>query len=71
MNFREKKYIKDSYLYLNQEYEYFEIDKANPHKFLSWKSAGISNQKLEPPENKNAPTVLFEEIWPYLKIESS
>ena len=65
-----KNYVKGSYLYLNQEYEYFGIDKVNPHKFLSWKSAGISNEKLEPPEDKNAPKVLFEEIWPYLKTES-
>ena len=42
-----KNYVKGSYLYLNQEYEYFGIDKVNPHKFLSWKSAGISNEKLE------------------------
>ena len=37
---------------------------------MSWKSAGISNEKLEPPEDKNAPKALFEEIWPYLKTES-
>ena len=29
-----KNYVKDSYFYLNQEYEYFEIDKVNPHKLL-------------------------------------
>ena len=57
-------------MYLNQEYEYFGIDKVNPHKLLSWKSAGISNEKLEPPEDKNVPKVLFEEIWPYLKTDS-
>ena len=65
-----KNYVKDSYLYLNQEYECFGIDKVKPHKLLSWKSAGISNEKLEPPEDKNAPKVLFQEIWPYLKTES-
>ena len=63
-------YVKDSYFYLNQEYEYFGIDKVNPHKFLSWKSAGISSEKLEPSEDKNAPEILYEEIWPYLKTES-
>ena len=62
-----KNYVKDSYLYLNQEYEYYEV---NTHKLLSWKSAGISNDKLEPPEDKKAPKILFEEIWPYLKTES-
>ena len=44
--------------------------KVNPPKLLSWKSAGISNEKLEPPEDKNAPKVLFEEVWPYLKTDS-
>ena len=29
-----KNYVKDSYLYLNQEYEYFGIDKVNPHKLF-------------------------------------
>ena len=57
-----KNYVKGSYLYLNQEYEYFGTNKVNPHKLLSWKLAGISNEKLEPPEDKNAPKALFEEI---------
>ena len=65
-----KNYVKDSYLYLNQEYEYFGVDKVHPHKLLSWKSAGISNEKLEPPEDKNSPKVPFEKIWPYLKTAS-
>ena len=57
-----KNFVKSSYLYLNREYEYFGIGKVNPHKLLSCKSAGISNEKLEPPEDKNSPKVLFEEI---------
>ena len=65
-----KNYVKGSYLYLNQEYDYFEIHKVNPHKFLSWKSAGVSNEKSEPRKDENSPKVLFEEIWPYLKTES-
>ena len=40
------------------------------HKFLSWKSAGISNEKLGPPKNENSPKVLFEKTKPYLKINS-
>ena len=31
---QEKNFAKSSYLYLNREYEYFEIDKINPHKLL-------------------------------------
>ena len=47
-----KNYVEDSYLHINQKYEYFGIDKVNPHKFFSWKSAGVSNEKLEPPKMK-------------------
>ena len=57
-----KNYVEDCYLYLNQKYEYFEVDKTDAQKLLSWKSARVSNEKLEPPEDKNAPKVLFEEI---------
>ena len=55
-----KNFVENSYLYFNQKYEYFEIDKANPHKRLSWKSAGVSNEKFKPPEDKSSPKVLFE-----------
>ena len=65
-----KNIVENSYLYFRQKYKYFEIDKANPRKPLPWKSTGISNEKIEPPETKNALKVLFEEIWPYLKIDS-
>ena len=68
--FQGKNYAESSYLYFNQKYEYFGIDKANPHKLLSWKSAGTSNEKFEPPEDKNSPKVFLEKIWPHLKIES-
>ena len=66
MNFKEK----ISYLYLNQKNEYFEIDKVNPQKLLPWISAGVSNEKLEPPKDENSPKVLLEEIWSCLKTES-
>ena len=46
----------------------FWIDKVNPHKYLSWKSAGISNEKLEPPKDENSPKVLFGKTKPYLKL---
>ena len=38
-----KNYVEDSYLYLNQKYQYFEVNKINPQKLLSWQSAGVSN----------------------------
>ena len=34
------------------------------------KSAGVSNENFKPPEDKNTPVLLSEEIWPYLKIVS-
>ena len=44
--------------------------KINPHKFLYLESTGVSNEKLEPPEDKNNPRLSFDKMWPYLKIES-
>ena len=69
MNSREK-YIEDeSYLFLDQKYEYFEVDKNNPHKPLSWKPTGVSNEKCKPIKDGNSPKVIFRDVWPYLKIE--
>ena len=63
-------YVESSYLHFNQRYEYFKVDEGNPHQFLLRKPAGVSNEKFEPPEDKNTHVLLFEKIWPYLKIES-
>ena len=65
-----KNFVQSSYLYFNQKYEYFEVDKTNPHKLLSWKSIGVGNENFRPLKNKNAPRLLFEKTLPYLKIES-
>ena len=65
-----KNYIEDSYLYLHQKYKYFETDKTDTQKLLSWQSAGISNEKLTPIKDKNSPSLLFEKAKPYLKISS-
>ena len=63
-------YFKDSYLYLIQKYKYFEVDKTDAQKFLSWQSAGTSNENLKPIKAENSPTLLFEKTKPYLKIGS-
>ena len=63
-----KNYVEDSLLYLNQKYKYFETDKTDPQKLLSWQSAGISNEKLTPIKNTNSPSLLFENTKPYLNI---
>ena len=55
-----KHYIEDSYLYLNQKCKYFEVDKTDTQKPLSWQSAGISNEKLTPIKDTNSPSLLFE-----------
>ena len=59
MNFKE---VESSYLYFNQRYAYFKIDETNPHKCLLWKSAGVSNENFEPPEDKNTPVLLLDKI---------
>ena len=50
-----KNYVEDSYLYLNEKYLYFEVDKIDAQKLLSWQSAGISNEKLTPIKDTNSP----------------
>ena len=65
-----KNYVEDSYLYLNQKYQYFEVDEIDAQKLLSWQSAGISNEKLTPIKDTNSPSLLFEKTKPYLKISS-
>ena len=65
-----KNYIEDSYLYLNQKYKYFEADKTDSKKLLSWQSAVMSNEKLTPIKDTNSPSLLFEKTNPYLKISS-
>ena len=65
-----KNYVEDSYFYLNQKYEYFNTDKTDTQKLLSWQSAGISNEKLTPIKDTNSPSLLFEKTKPYLKISS-
>ena len=59
-----KKYVED------QKYQYFEVDKINAQKLLSWQSAWVSNEKLEPIKDENSPSLLFEKIKPYLKIST-
>ena len=65
-----KNYIEDSYLYLNHKYKYFEADKTDTQKLLSWQSAGISNERLTPIKDTNSTPLLFEKTNPYLKISS-
>ena len=36
-----KNYVKDSYLNLNQTYEYFGINKINPRKFCPGNQQGL------------------------------
>ena len=57
-------------MYFKQDYKYIETDTIS-HSFLSWKSAGISNETFEPPESKNTPKTFFDEIWLYLIFEPS
>ena len=37
---------------------------------MSWQSAWVSNEKLEPIKDENSPSLLFEKIKPYLKIST-
>ena len=57
-------------MYFNQKYKYFEADKTDTQKLVSWQSTGISNEKLTPIKGTNSPSLLFEKTKPYLKISS-
>ena len=57
-------------MYFNQKCKYFEADKTDTQKLVSWQSAGISNEKLTPIKGTNSPSLLFEKTKPYLKISS-
>ena len=37
---------------------------------MYWQSERVSNEKPEPPEDKNNPKIFFGKMWSYLKIES-
>ena len=53
-----KNFGEDSYLYLNQKYEYFKLDKTDTQKLLPWQSVGISNEKLTPIRDTNSSSLL-------------
>ena len=55
-----KNCVVDNYLYFSQKYEYVETNNSN--NFLSWRSSGISNEKVKPLEEKNTPKFFFEKI---------
>ena len=51
-----KNYVEDSYLYFKPEHIYFEITSIK--SVLSWKSIGLSDEKL-----KSIPDDYFPELW--------
>ena len=46
MNFKEKNMLKVVICILIKGKNTFKVDETNPHKFLLWKSAGVSNENF-------------------------
>ena len=44
-----KNFVEDSYLYFEPEYRYFEVTKTDG--VLSWKSTGLSDEKIKSPKD--------------------
>ena len=53
-----KNYIEDSYLYFKAEYIYFEITAIK--SVLSWKSIGLSDEKLKSIGDDFSPELWFD-----------
>ena len=63
-----KKFVKDSYLYFKQEYRYFKT--AGIKSILSWKSIGLSDEKLKSLQDENFPEILYDKEKAYLNFRN-
>ena len=63
-----KNFVEDSYLYFKPEYRYF---KTTDIKFvLSWKSIGLSDEKLKSIQDANFPELLYDKEKAYLNFRN-
>ena len=63
---QDKSYIEDSYLYFKPEYRYFEITGIK--SVLSWKSVGLSDEKLKSIGGDYFPELWYDKERTYLKF---
>ena len=61
-----KNFIEDSYLYFKPEYRYFKTTGIK--SVLSWKSIGLSDEKLKSIQDDNFPELLYDKEKAYLNF---
>ena len=61
-----KNFIEDSYLYFKPEYRYFKTTGIK--SVLSWKSIGLSDEKLKSIQDDNFPELLYDKEKSYLNF---
>ena len=68
MNFKAKNYIDDIYLYFKPEHRYFEITGIK--SVLSWKSIGLSDEKLKSIGDYYSPELWYDKEITYLNFRN-
>ena len=65
-----KNYIEDSYLYFKLEQRYLETSKLTKTNVFSWKSVGLSDEKIKSSGETYSPTLPFDKEKKYLTFNS-
>ena len=63
-----KHFVEDSYLYFKPEYRYFRTTGIK--SVLSWKSIGLSDEKLKSIQDDNFPELLYDKEKAYLNFRN-
>ena len=63
-----KNFVEDSYLYFKPEYRYFKTTGIK--SVLSWKSIGLSDEKLKSIQDDNFPELLYDKEKAYLNFRN-
>ena len=63
-----KKFVEDIYLYFKPEYRYFK--NTGIKSALSWKSIGLSNEKLKSIQDDNFPELGYDKERTYLNFKN-
>ena len=66
-----EKFVEDSYLFFEPEYRYFETSKTNINDVLSWKSKGLSAEKIKPTKDDRSPKLSFKSENIYVSFNDS
>ena len=65
-----KNYVEDSFLYFKPEQRYLETSKLTKTNVFSWKSVGLSDEKIKSSGESYSPTLSFDKEKIYLTFNS-